>query len=200
VGTKDPRVDAYIEKAADFAKPVLRHVRKLVHATCPNVEETLKWGGPFFVDGGIICGMAAFKQHCGIIFWHYEPGSWAARNQKGRGELGRLTSLDDLPSDAELKRCIKFAMKQNAAGVKKSNKSKKPKPKLPVPADFKAALSGNFEAMETFENFPPSKRRDYLEWILDAKQPQTRERRIETAVEWLAEGKSRNWKYEGKCK
>jgi hypothetical protein len=197
VGANDPRVDAYIAKAADFAKPVLNRVRKLVHETCPNVEETLKWGGPFFVDGGIICGMAAFKAHCGVIFWHYDPGSWAARNDQGRGEFGKLKSLDDLPSDAELKRCIKYAMKQIAAGVKK--KPGKPKAKLPVPADFKSALAENAKAQKAFDNFPPGKRRDYLEWILDAKQPATRERRIETAIAWLAEGKSRNWKYEGKC-
>ena len=198
MGTKDPRVDTYIAKAADFAKPVLRHIRKLVHETCPDVEETLKWGGPFFVNGGIICGMAAFKRHCGVIFWHYEPGSWAARNEQGRGELGKLTGLSDLPGDAELKRCIKFAMKQNAAGVKKSRTNAKPKPKLSVPADFAAALKRNAKARETFDKFPPGKRRDYLEWILDAKQANTRERRIETSIEWLAEGKSRNWKYERK--
>jgi bacteriocin resistance YdeI/OmpD-like protein/uncharacterized protein DUF1801 len=198
MGTKDPRVEAYIAKAADFARPILRHVRKVVHATCPNVEETLKWGGPFFVDGGIICGMAAFKQHCGIIFWHYQTDSWAGRNDQGRGACGKITALSDLPSDAELKRCIKYAMQQNAAGVKKSRKSQKPKPKLPVPAEFTEALKGNPKARSTFENFPPGKRRDYIEWIVDAKQPQTRERRIDTAIAWLAEGKSRNWKYERK--
>jgi hypothetical protein len=198
VGTKDPRVDAYIAESADFAKPILRHVRKIVHATCPNVEETLKWGAPFFVDGGIVAGMAAFKQHCGIVFWHYEPGSWAAKNDQGRGEVGKLKSLVDLPSDAVLKKCIKYAMKQNAAGVKKSRANSKPKPKLAVPADLTEALEGNSKARTTFEKFPPGKRRDYLEWILDAKQRETRQRRIETAVEWLAEGKSRNWKYESK--
>jgi Bacteriocin-protection, YdeI or OmpD-Associated/Domain of unknown function (DU1801) len=198
VGTKDPRVDAYIAESADFAKPILRHVRKIVHATCPNVEETLKWGAPFFVDGGIVAGMAAFKQHCGIVFWHYEPGSWAAKNDQGRGEVGKLKSLVDLPSDAVLKKCIKYAMKQNAAGVKKSRTNGKPKPKLAVPADLTEALEGNSKARTTFEKFPPGKRRDYLEWILDAKQRETRQRRIETAVEWLAEGKSRNWKYESK--
>src|SRR5271155_139897 len=93
VGTKDPRVDAYIAESADFARPILRQVRKIVHATCPNVEETLKWGAPFFVDGGIVAGMASFKQHCGIVFWHYEPGSWAAKNDQGRGEVGKLKSL-----------------------------------------------------------------------------------------------------------
>jgi len=198
VGTKDPRVDAYIAKSADFARPILRHVRKIVHATCPNVEETLKWGAPFFVDGGIVAGMAAFKQHCGIVFWHYQPRSCAARHAQGRGEAGKLKSLADLPSDAVLKKCIKYAMKQNAAGVKKARTNSKPKPKLAVPADLTEALKGNPKARTTFEKFPPGKRRDYLEWILDAKQPETRQRRIETAVEWLAEGKSRNWKYE--CK
>ncbi len=196
MGTKDPRVDAYIAKAADFAKPVLRHFRKLVHETCPTVEETLKWGGPFFVDGRILCGMAAFKQHCGIIFWHIEPGSWAAKNDQGRGECGKLKGLADLPSDAQLKRCIKYAMKQNAAGVKKG--PGKPRARLDVPDDFAAALKENAKARATFQKFPPGKRRDYLEWILDAKQPATRQSRIKTSIEWLAAGKSRNWKYERK--
>jgi hypothetical protein len=198
VGAKDPRVDVYIAKAGDFAKPILRHFRQLVHATCPNVEETLKWGAPFFVDGGIVAGMAAFKQHCGIVFWHYEPGSWAAKNDQGRGEVGKLKSLADLPSDAVLKKCLKYAMKQNAAGVKKSRNTQTPKPALAVPADLREALKGNSKARSTFENFPPGKRRDYLEWISEAKQPHTRERRIETAIAWMAEGKSRNWKYERK--
>jgi hypothetical protein len=200
VGSKNPRVDAYIANAADFAKPILRRLRKVVHETCPDVEETFKWGGPFFVKGGIICGMSAFKKHCGIIFWHFERDSWAGKNDQGRGEFGKLTSVDDLPSDAELKRCIKYAMKQNAAGVKRFNTSQKPKPKLAVPADFAMALKGNPKAREIFDNFPPGKRRDYLEWILNAKQAETRARRIETSVVWLADGKSRNWKYEGKCK
>jgi uncharacterized protein YdeI (YjbR/CyaY-like superfamily) len=198
VGTKDPRVDAYIEKSADFAKPILRHVRKVVHATCPDVEETLKWGAPFFVQGGIVCGLAAFKRHCGIVFWHYEADSWAGKNEQGRGECGKIRSLADLPSDSELKRCLKYAIKQNAAGVKKSRMNSKPKPKLAVPADLTEALKGNPKARTTFEKFPPGKRRDYLEWILEAKQPLTRVRRIETAIEWLAKGKSRNWKYERK--
>jgi hypothetical protein len=198
MGKKDPRVDAYIAKSPDFAKPVLLHVRKLVHATCPEAEETLKWGAPHFVDGGILCGMAAFKRHCGLVFWHYEPGSWAEKNEQGRGECGKIAGLADLPSDAQLKRCIKFAMKQNAAGVKKSRVSRKPKPQLAVPADLAKALRGNAKADSTFENFPPGKRRDYIEWVMEAKQPETRAKRIATAIEWIAEGKSRNWKYE--CK
>jgi hypothetical protein len=198
MGTKDPRVDAYIEKSAAFAKPILRHVRKVVHATCPEVEETLKWGAPFFVQGGIVCGLAAFKQHCGIVFWHYDPDSWAGKNDQGRGECGKLRSLADLPSDAELKRCLKYAMKQNAAGVKKSRTNTKPKPKLAVPSDLTEALKRNPKARSTFEGFPPGKRRDYIEWLVDAKQPATRARRLETAIAWMAEGKSRNWKYERK--
>jgi uncharacterized protein YdeI (YjbR/CyaY-like superfamily) len=198
MGTKDPRVDAYIAKAADFAKPVLRHMRKLVHETCPGVQETIKWGSAFFVDGGNICGMSAFKKHCGIILWHYERDSWAARNEQGRGELGKITRLADLPSNVELKRCIEYAMQQNAAGVKKSPKKGKPKPKLSVPPAFAAALKKNAKARTTYDNFPRGKQRDYLEWFHDAKQPETRDRRIATAIEWLAEGKSRNWKYERK--
>jgi uncharacterized protein YdeI (YjbR/CyaY-like superfamily) len=198
MGTKNPRVDAYIARSADFAQPVLRHFRKLVHATCPDVEETFKWGSPFFVKGGKICGMSAFKKHCGIIFWHFEPKSWAGKYEQGRGILGKITGLSDLPGDAELKRCIRYAAKLNADGVKKTA-TRKPKPVLSMPADFAKALKANPKARATFEKFPPGKKRDYLAWVLDAKQAATRERRIETSVTWLAEGKSRNWKYES-CK
>jgi uncharacterized protein YdeI (YjbR/CyaY-like superfamily) len=200
MGTKDPRVDAYIAKSADFAQPVLRHFRKLVHATCPDVEETIKWGSPFFVKGGgNICGMSAFKKHCGLIFWHFDRASWAGKYDQGRGVAGKITSLADLPSDTELKRCIRYAMKLNADGVKKTRATQKPKPKLAMPADFSKALKSHPKALATFENFPPGKKRDYLEWVLDAKQAATRELRIETSVTWLADGKARYWKYE-RCK
>jgi uncharacterized protein YdeI (YjbR/CyaY-like superfamily) len=142
--------------------------------------------------------MAAFKHYCALIFWHQEPGSWAEKNEQGRGESGKITSLADLPTDAELKRCIKFAMKQNAAGVKKSRMSREPKPKLAVPADLTKALRGNPKANSAFESFPPGKRREYIEWVMEAKQAQTRVKRIATAIEWIGEGNSRNWKYERK--
>jgi uncharacterized protein YdeI (YjbR/CyaY-like superfamily) len=198
---KDPRVDAYIAKSADFAKPVLRHVRKLVHATCPTAEETIKWGSPFFVDRGILCGIAAFKQHCALIFWRPEvrsSGSAKGKPEKGLGDYGKITGLDDLPSDAELKRRLKLAMSLNATGVKRPAPRRKPKPSLDVPRDLSAALQGNKQARTTFESLSPSKKRDYVEWIEEAKQAETRARRLTTALAWLAEGKSRNWKYERK--
>ncbi len=69
MASKDPRIDAYIAKSADFAQPILKHLRKVVHAGCPKVEETLKWSMPHFDYKGVMCGMAAFKAHCVFGFW-----------------------------------------------------------------------------------------------------------------------------------
>jgi uncharacterized protein YdeI (YjbR/CyaY-like superfamily) len=194
MGKKDARVDAYIAKSADFARPILSHFRDLVHEACPNVEETVKWGAPHFDYEGVLCGMAAFKQHCNIILWKAslvlgEPG-----NQAG-GPLRDITKLSDLPSDRTLTGWIKQAAKLNEQGVK-SPKRAKPKKALVIPRELTNALAKNKKAAKAFDKFPPSHKREYAEWISAAKGEDTRQRRIETAVEWIAEGKSRNWKYE----
>ena len=197
----DPRVDAYVAKAAPFAKPILRHLRTLVHRAVPEAEETLKWGMPAFVqDGKILCGMAAFKQHCTFGFWH--RGMVEVLRKDGEkapsamGSFGRITSVDDLPSAAKLGGYIRKAAALSASDAPARLRPRKPAAPLPVPEDLAAALKKNRAAAATFEGFPPGQRREYVEWITEAKREETRRKRLSTAVEWLAEGKRRNWKYE----
>lgn len=195
----DPRIDAYIERAAPFAQDILRHWRATVHAHCPEVVETIKWGFPNFVyRDKILTGMAAFKAHCSIGFWHGEAALGEGKGKDGAmGDYGRLTSLKDLPPRSEQKAAILRAMKLIEDGVKaRPAKKSAPKPPPEAPDDLIGALDRNAAARRTFDGFPPGQRRDYIDWIVEAKKPETRERRIAQAVEWLAEGKRRNWKYE----
>lgn len=198
MGTRDPRVDAYIAKSAEFARPILTHIRETVHAACPEVEETIKWGFPHFMYKGMLCAMASFKQHCTFNFW---KGSLvvpdgAAKGREAMGQFGRITALSDLPSKKVLTGYIKTAMKLNDAGVKSPTRSKpKVKQAVVVPEILAAALRRNKKARETFEGFSPSNQREYVEWITEAKSEETRKRRLNTAIEWMAEGKPRNWKY-----
>jgi uncharacterized protein YdeI (YjbR/CyaY-like superfamily) len=196
MGKKDPRIDGYIEKSADFAKPILKHIRKVVHAACPEVEETIKWGMPHFVYKEILCGMAAFKQHCAIWFWKSKLlfGDNQTRD-KTMGDFGRITALRDLPNDRTLTSYIKKAAKLNELGVKKAPRAKTKRRELVVPDDLQAALRKNERAQQNFDNFSYSHRREYIEWLTSAKRDQTRAKRLATALEWLAEGKPQNWKY-----
>jgi len=194
LGKRDPRVDAYIERSAEFARPILTHVRELVHEACPDVVETVKWGTPHFDYEGVLCGMAAFKQHCNVILWKASLVIGEGANQAG-GPLRDVTKLSDLPPDKALKDWIRQAAKLNEQGVK-APPTTKPRKELAVPAELTKALSKNKKAAAAFERFPPSHKREYAEWIAEAKTAETRERRVATAVEWVAEGKSRNWKYE----
>ena len=195
---EDPRVDAYIAKAADFAQPILKHLRKVVHTACPDVQETLKWSMPHFDYKGMLCGMAAFKQHCTFGFWKGELifGN-RKQEEEAMGHFGRLTNLSDLPSDRVLVGYVKKAVELNDAGIKKE---KSPRPKvrkeLAVPDYFIAALKKNKKALTTFEGFTYSHKKEYLEWITEAKREETRAQRIKTAIEWMSQGKRRNWKYE----
>ncbi len=182
---KDPRVDAYIKKAAPFAQPILRHIRTVVHEACPDVEETIKWSVPAFDYKGPYCGMAAFRAHVRFIFWKVPSPA-----------KGHITSIDDLPPVTTLVRVLKAAAVLNDKGVKKARTPKAAKAPLATPADLKAALAKNKKALATFNGFPPGQRREYVEWVTEAKQAATRARRVATAVEWMAEGKRRNWKYE----
>ena len=188
MGKKDPRIDAYIAGAGDFAKPILNRIRKLVHSACPRVEETIKWNSPFFVHNGILVAMPAFKRHCALIFW------------KGKIILGRdrtkyrrLTSLADLPPDKILLGYIRKAVELNETGVKASRP--KAKSELVVPDYFRAALRKSPKALATFEKFSPSHRREYVEWITSAKLAETRTRRMDKALKSLLQGKSHNEKY-----
>ncbi|HSM14866.1 MAG TPA: YdeI/OmpD-associated family protein [Thermoanaerobaculia bacterium] len=195
MGTRDPRVDAYIAKAAPFAQPILEHLRGLVHRGDPAITETIKWGMPSFEHGGIVCHMAAFKAHVAFGFWRAGLVGSTGREQEAMGQFGRIATLDDLPADRTVVALVKKAAALNEKGAPKATKPKRPKPELPVPKDLAAALRKNAKARKTFEGFPPSHRREYVEWITEAKTDATRARRLATTLEWLAEGKPRNWKY-----
>lgn len=194
--SRDPRVDAYIEKSAPFARPILTHLRDVIHAACPDVEETIKWGMPHFLHHGMLAGMASFKQHVSFGFWkgRLVVGD-AASARDAMGQFGRITSLDDLPSKRVLTGHVRKAMRLNEEGVSAPRTARTGKPEPAVPPELAAALSRNGAARATFEKFPPSHRREYVEWIAEAKRAETRARRVAQAVEWLAEGKQRNWKY-----
>lgn len=197
----DPRIDAYIARAAPFAQPILNHMRALVHRVLPEVEEGIKWGMPAFMLGGKnVAGLAAFKAHCAVMI--HGEGRLGAEGSKGEGMggYGKVTALSDLPSDEVLEDALRQAAQRIASSgtAQKSKAKTPPKAEIAMPEDFAAALAANPKAKATLEGFAPGQRRDYLEWITTAKQAATRERRIAQAVEWLAEGKKRNWKYE-KC-
>ena len=196
--TRDPRIDSYVARQADFARPILEHLREAVHAACPQCEETLKWSMPTFMyKGAILASMAAFKAHATFGFWKGSLVIGDGEEQKSAmGQFGRLASLDDLPSTAVLDALIRKAMALADAGTKVKRPVKHPKPELETPADLDAALDSNPAARATFEAFPPSCRRDYVEWIVEAKREETRSKRLAQAVEWMAEGKKRHWKYE----
>jgi uncharacterized protein YdeI (YjbR/CyaY-like superfamily) len=201
MGTRDRRVDTYIARSAEYSRPILSHLREVVHSACPEVEETMKWNFPHFMYEGMLCGMASFKQHCAFGFW---KGSLivdgkGAGAKEAMGQLGRITKLSDLPSKATLARYVRRAMRLNEQGIPSpSRAARKPRPPLPVPADLAAALKKKKKALAAFEGFSPSHRREYIEWITEARGEATRQRRIETAIEWMSEGKSRHWKY-AKC-
>lgn len=194
--TSDPRIDAYLASVPAFALPILQRLREDVHAACPAVVETIKWSRPhFMLDGKLLCGMSAFKAHCAFGFWEREGAE--AGTSGAMGDFGRIETLADLPSRTELRRQIRTAAALLQAGAPRARKpDRAPRPKLEMPADFAAALGKAKAAQQTYAAFPPGKQRDYLEWVLEAKREETRAKRIAQAVEWLAEGKSRNWKYE----
>jgi hypothetical protein len=201
MGIRDPRIDAYIAKSADFAKPVLKHIRELVHAACPKVEETMKWSLPHFMHKGMLCSMAAFKHHCSFGFWKgsliFGKGQGPGNNQdEAMGQFGRISAISDLPKEKVLIGYIKKAVGLNETGAKLPPKPKaKERKELIVHAGLMSALKDNKKALTAFENFSYSHKKEYVEWITEAKGEETRKRRLATAIEWMAEGKSRHWKY-----
>lgn len=203
--SKDKRVDDYISKSSDFAKPVLKHLRELVHKASPDVQETMKWSFPHFdYQNEMMCSMAAFKQHCTFGFWKAsvmkDPENiLTLKDRNAMGHLGQIKSLQDLPSDKVLIKYIKEAVKLNKEGVKLPSKAKSPETKtIEVPDYFKNILKKNKKAEKTFEDFSYSHKKEYVQWITEAKTEETKQKRICTAIEWLSEGKKKNWKYE-KC-
>ncbi|MEO6004356.1 MAG: YdeI/OmpD-associated family protein [Opitutus sp.] len=199
MATKDARVDTYIEEAAEFARPILKHLRKLIHQGCPEAVETIKWSAPFFDYHGILCGLVAFKAHCSLFFWRdIDVSVWLPKTNTagaGMGQFGKLTSLADLPNDEVILRCVRAAVEQRDSPKSKPKRARPVAKEPVVPTDLKQALTKNAKASETFRKFAPSHRREYIDWITDAKRPETRSRRLQTTIEWLTEGKSQNWRY-----
>lgn len=203
MGTKDKRVDAYIEKAQPFAKPILEHLRALVHKANPDVQETIKWSFACFDYKGPFCSMASFKQHVAFGFWKFsllkDPDGYLEErfNQGGEamGNLGKITSLHDLPPDRIIIDFIKQAKKLNDDGIKLPPRPKKAQKELSIPEYLMEALAQNKNALNTFNNFSNSNKREYVDWINEAKTEKTKNERIATAILWMSEGKIRNWKY-----
>ncbi|HEY6906296.1 MAG TPA: YdeI/OmpD-associated family protein [Ignavibacteriaceae bacterium] len=200
---KDKRIDAYINQAQPFAKPILKKLRELIHKGIPEVEETMKWGMPFFEYKGPVCNFAGFKEHATFRFWKYQlmsdPGGKlneiANKGGEAMGNLGRITGLENLPPDKIMIDFLKQARQINEEGLKVSVKKKAPKTGLKIPAYFTVALKKNKAAETAFKNFSYAHKKEYLQWITEAKTEPTRLKRLETAIEWMSEGKSRNWKY-----
>jgi uncharacterized protein YdeI (YjbR/CyaY-like superfamily) len=207
--THDPRIDAYIEKAKPFAQPILAHLRELIHKAVPDVTETIKWSHAFFeYKGRVLANMAAFKEHCSLGFWGREMTAVLRERNLLRdgamGSLGRITSIKELPSNKEMLLLFRQAASQidegaytsPMAGQKKNTMARAAKPALETPHEFAKALKANKAAAKVFAEFSPSCKREYIEWITEAKREETRSRRLAQAVEMIAEGKQRNWKYQ----
>lgn len=200
--SSDTRIDAYIEKSADFAKPILSHLRQLIHQVFPEIVETTKWGFPHFDYKGPICSIAAFKKHCAFTFWKgallSDPYKILDKDRsESMGQFGRISSLDDLPDDETLASYILEAIVLNEQGIKLSKKPQVPMP-IKTPDYFQQILNEHPQVKTNFEQLSNSHKKEYINWFEDAKTESTRLKRVNTALEWLAEGKSRNWKYERK--
>jgi uncharacterized protein YdeI (YjbR/CyaY-like superfamily) len=197
----DPRVDAYIKKAAPFAQPILIKLRKLIFEACPDAVETIKWSFPNYeAYGSMLCSMASFKEHCAFGFWKAallkdKDDILHLAERNSMGHLDKLVSLKDLPSDKIIIAYVKEAALLNKNGVKLDRPKSAPKKELPMPKPLAAALKKNKKASAVFEAFSPSNKREYIEWIIEAKTEETLNKRLATTIEWLEEGKSRNWKY-----
>jgi uncharacterized protein YdeI (YjbR/CyaY-like superfamily) len=193
----DPRIDAYIAKAPAFARPVLEHVRARVHAAAPEAEETMKWSAPAYtVDGKILLITAAFKEHAAINFWRGQELRGAEASLDAMGQFGKLTSVTDLPDDKEFDALIRHAAELAKTAPAPRQVKHEPAPPAELHPEFARALAANPKAKAALNGFPPSARREYLDWVAEAKQDKTRAKRIANAVEWLSEGKRRHWKYE----
>lgn len=204
-GSHSPKVDKYIDSAAPFAQPILTHIRQLVHTALPDVEEDIKWSMPFFLYRGLMLGnMAAFKQHCSFGLWGKEGPANLRKDgvydREAMGQLGKLTSVEDLPPDRDFIQYIRTAAAEIDTGARTQNysrpKTTTPKPPPEVPPALAAALKKNKAAATQFAAMPPGCQREYCDWISEAKRDETRDKRVATALEWIAEGKRRNWKYE----
>jgi uncharacterized protein YdeI (YjbR/CyaY-like superfamily) len=200
MGKKDARVDAYITRSPDFARPILTYLRDVVHEGCPDLVETMKWSTPTFDHRGILCSMAAFRQHCVFGFWKaplltLDGKPLVEEMASGAGQFGKLTSVKDLPAKSKLLKLVKDAARLNESGVAIKRAPRAAARPVQVPDDLTRALHKNAKARAVFAAFSPSHKREYVEWIVEAKTPETRLRRLETALGWMGDGKPRNWKY-----
>ena len=195
--SRDARIDAYIARQAEFARPILEHIRAAVHAASPEIAEAIKWGMPHFVfQGKNIASMAAFKAHATLTFWNSRQLDEGMERKEGAmGQFGRLTRLADVPDTEALIRLVRKAVTLRTQPAPPRPRPI-PKPSAKVPGDLREALDANAAAKKAFAAFSPSAKREYVEWITEAKRPETRAKRLEQAIEWIAEGKKRNWKYE----
>jgi uncharacterized protein YdeI (YjbR/CyaY-like superfamily) len=205
--TFNPKVDVYTAKSKPFAQPILNHIRELVHKACPGVVETIKWSRPFYeYKGAILANMSAFKEHCSFGFWGEEISA-VLRDAKvlqpdAMGSLGRLTRIDDLPADKQMLSLLRQAVAFIDSGqytspiAARQRVVKAPTPPPQAPGEFTKALKANKRASAAFAAFSPSCKKEYVEWIADAKRAETRDKRISTAIDWISEGKQRNWKYQ----
>ncbi|OYY89299.1 MAG: hypothetical protein B7Y45_12455 [Sphingomonas sp. 28-66-16] len=196
----DPLVDAYIARQADFARPILIELRHRMHAVDPRVGETIKWSMPFFtIDGALLANMAAFKQHASFGLWRRDA-SPTGQEGEAMGQFGKLTGIADLPEPAAFATLVTAAIALIDAGPSARKRTLKPAVSATsepvIPPELAAALAGDAAAKATFDGFPPSGRRDYIEWIAQAKRQETRDKRTAEAILWLREGKKRHWKYE----
>jgi uncharacterized protein YdeI (YjbR/CyaY-like superfamily) len=202
MGSRSPRVDAYIARQQEFARPILDHLRGVVHTTCPDVVEEIKWSCPHFTYKGMFCAMAAFKEHVTFGFWKGSLIRGLAPNSNNGGEsmgnFGRITSLEDLPSQKVLTGYVKEAMRLNDEGIGVERRKRAPVAEPKVPKELAAALAKNAKVRTAFAALSASHRREYAEWVGEAKRDETRAKRVAQTLEWVAEGKSRNWKYERK--
>lgn len=198
---KDVRVDAYIASSTDFAKPILKHLRKIVHTGCPKVEETIKWQLPTFTHHGILCVMAAFTNHCTFAFWKHAlitdlDDVQLAKAKEAMGQFGRICSLSDLPDDKVLLAYVGEAVRLNELDIRVPGRPRSRRNlNVGIPSDFEIALKRNERALENYENFSPSRKREYVEWLCEAKREETRLKRLEQAIAWLEQNKPRFWKY-----
>lgn len=200
--TFDKRIDDYIASSAEFAKPILNYLRELIHQASPEISETIKWGMPFFDYKGTVCNFASFKQHCTFGFWKSsllpDPANvLKSEAESAMGQFGRITAIGDLPSKEVIMEYVRNAVLLNETGVKVARKKSTEGIVEPIqpPGYFIEALSKNPLAQSTFEKFSNSHKKEYIEWIKEAKTETTREKRLSTTLLWLSEGKSMNWKY-----
>jgi uncharacterized protein YdeI (YjbR/CyaY-like superfamily) len=193
--TVDPRVDAYIQAAPPSAQPILERLRTIARRALPEAQEDMKWGMPHFTIGGKnVAGFAAFKEHCSFVVHGDNPEGG------GMGGYGKIASLAEIPPEKQIVAALHAArdrIKEHGSATT-GRGAPKPKAEIAMPDDLAAALGAAPKAKAVFEALAPSHRREYLEWITSAKREETRAKRIATTIEWLTEGKKRNWKYE-KC-